>query len=231
MGTAHFDTDGYAILPMFDPALVRDAQADISEHIDRLSGALYLPFEESCPDAPLARRLDRIWKTDRSQASLLRQAICTDAHRGPRLRALAEAPQLLHTAEMLAGQAIGGRIARVRASIGVFPEHQQAWHSDVSTDDGTDCATVRITAWIPLSDTGPGKGGIELIPGRRTAPLRHRQDKAGYSIDEPDLIRLPRAKPVCPAGHVLFLDRFTPHRSLPPGSDVRFALVVWMKGA
>lgn len=231
MGKAHFETDGYAIVPMFHADLVRDAQADISDHIDRVSDALYLPFEESRPEAPLARRLDRIWKSDRSQANLLRMAICTDAHRGPRLRALAQAPHLLHTAEALAGQALGSPIARVRASIGVFPEHLHAWHSDVSQDDGTNCASVRVTAWIPLSDVGPDRGGLEIIRGRRTAPLPHRQEKAGQSIDDLDLMHLPRARPACPAGHVLFLDRFTPHRGLPPGPDARFALVVWMKAA
>jgi predicted 2-oxoglutarate/Fe(II)-dependent dioxygenase YbiX len=37
--------------------------------------------------------------------------------------------------------------------------------------------------------------------------------------------------PACPAGSVLFLDRFTPHRSLPVTGEARFALVIWMKAA
>ncbi len=187
--TGQFKTDGYAVLPVFDPERVRAAERDISDHIDRLSHALHLPFETSHPDAPLGERLDRISAHDRSQANLLRIALCTDAHRGPRLH---------------------------------------AWHSDVSADDGTDCGGVRISAWLPLSDAGPETGGLELIPGRRTAPMAHRGEQA-HVIDAAQLDRLPRVRPACPAGHVLFLDRFTPHRSLPPGPQARFALVIWMK--
>ena len=52
----------------------------------------------------------------------------------------------------------------------------------------------------------------------------------GYKIAEERLIGLPRIQPSCPAGSALFLDRFTPHRTLPT-TDARFALVVWMKAA
>jgi len=225
---AQFEKDGYTVLPMFDPALVRAAEADIAEHIDRLSHALYLPFEKSCPDAPIGQRLERIWKSDRSQANLLRIALCTDAHRGPRLRALAEAAHLVDTAECLTGMPLEGQVVRVRASIGVFPEHKHGWHSDVSTDDGTHCGRVQITAWLPLSDAGANSGGLELIPGRREAPLHHGGAQE-HIIDESQLDRLPRVRPHCPAGHALFLDRFTPHRTLPAGPSARFALVIWMK--
>lgn len=223
-----FREHGYAALPVFDPTLVTAAQADISEHIDRLSHALYLPFEKSHPDAPLGQRLDRIWQEERSQANLLRLAICTDAHRGPRLQALVQAPELKEAAEQLCERSLDGQVVRLRASIGVFPEHRHEWHSDVAIDDGTSCGRVRITGWIPLADAGPEQGGLEIVPGRRDAPLPHRKDRA-YSIDECELAGLARIQPSCPAGSVLFLDRFTPHRTLPAGPQARFALVIWMK--
>jgi hypothetical protein len=50
----------------------------------------------------------------------------------------------------------------------------------------------------------------------------------GYEIPEWRLAGLPRVQPECPAGTALFLDRFTPHRTLPMRAT-RFALVVWMK--
>lgn len=228
MNRASYAADGYEVVPVFDPASVEAARGDIAEQIDRLSHALYLPFEESFPQVPLGRRLDRLWKQERSQANLLRTAVCTDAHRGPRLQALANAPALRDAAEELGGRPLGGSVARVRASIGVFPEHLHQWHSDVARDDGTSCGRVWITAWIPLSDAGPESGGLELISGRRLAPLPHRQDR-GFTIDDCDLANLPRIRPVCPVGSVVFLDRFTPHRSLPVSGDARFALVVWMK--
>jgi hypothetical protein len=131
-------------------------------------------------------------------------------------------------AERLGGRRIGGRIERVRASIGVFPEEAHGWHSDVARDDGTSCGRVAVTAWIPLSDAGPAGGGLEVSPGRRSEPLPHREDR-GFTIDEAVLGDRPRIRPSVPAGSVLFLDRFTPHRALPPGPTARFALVVWMK--
>lgn len=225
-----FRDQGYATVPLFDPGMIVAAQADIAEHIDRVSRALYLPFEESWPDAPLGTRLDRIWQDDRGRANLLRLAVCTDAHRGPRLQAIANAANLRSMAEHLAGRAIAGTVLRIRASIGVFPEHKHKWHSDVAIDDGSSCGRVCITAWIPLCDAGPDQGGLEVAVGRRGAPLEHIRDR-GYSIDEAQLVGLPRVQPSCPAGSVLFLDRFTPHRSLPAGQEARFALVIWMKAA
>lgn len=220
---------GYAAVPLFDRDLVLAAQADIAEHIDRVARALYLPFEQSCPDAPLGERIDRIFVHERSVANLLRVAICTDAHRGPRLQAIANDPRLIDAAEALCGRALSGKIARVRASIACFPEHRHAWHSDVARDDGTGCGKVVVTAWIPLSDAGPDSGGLEIAARRQPAPLASQGDN-GFEIPEWRLAGLPRVQPECPAGTALFLDRFTPHRTL-PARATRFALVVWMKAA
>ncbi|WP_447765152.1 hypothetical protein [Sphingopyxis panaciterrae] len=220
---------GFAAAPLFDRDLVLAAQADIAEHIDRVSRALYLPFEHSCPDAPLGERIDRIFAHERSVANLLRVAICTDAHRGPRLQAIANDPRLIETAEEISSRALSGKIVRVRASIACFPEHRHAWHSDVARDDGTGCGKVVVTAWIPLTDAGPGSGGLEIAAGRQPAPLGE-QVADGFEIPEWRLANLPRVQPLCPAGTALFLDRFTPHRTL-PARRTRFALVVWMKAA
>ncbi|WP_305858989.1 hypothetical protein, partial [Klebsiella pneumoniae] len=134
---ALFAGQGYAAVPLFDPELVRAAEADIAEHIDRVARALYLPFEQSCPEAPLSARIDGVFAHERSVANLLRVAACTDAHRGPRLQALANDPRLIGTAERLGGRKLSGKIARVRASVACFPEHRHAWHSDVARNDGT----------------------------------------------------------------------------------------------
>lgn len=58
---------------------------------------------------------------------------------------------------------------------------------------------------------------------------------AGYELAEifpRDIMdgRGPVALP-CPAGSALFLDRFTPHRTIPTSGDDRFALVVWFNTA
>lgn len=229
VSAAQFAKEGYAAVPIFDPTLVRAAAGDIAKHIDRVARALYLPFEQSCPDAPLGERIDQVYVKERSVANLLRVAVCTDAHRGERLQALANDPRLIEAAEELSGRALTGKIVRVRASIACFPEHRHAWHSDVARDDGTGCGKVVVTAWIPLSDAGPESGGLEVAAGRQPAPLASEGDD-GYEIPEWRLAGLPRARPACPAGTALFLDRFTPHRTLPTKAT-RFALVVWMKAA
>lgn len=226
---ALFAEQGHAAVALLDPELVRAAEADIAEHIDRVAQALYLPFEQSCPDAPLSGRIDAVFAHERSVANLLRIAVCTDAHRGPRLQALANDARLIETAERLGGRKLSGKIARVRASVACFPEHRHTWHSDVARDDGTGCGKVLVTAWIPLSDAGPANGGLEIAAGRQPAPLASEGDD-GFEIPEWRLAGLPRVQPDCPAGTVLFLDRFTPHRTLPARST-RFALVVWMKAA
>lgn len=224
-----FAGQGYAAVPLFDPEIVRAAADDIAEHVDRVSRALYLPFEQSCPNAPLSERIDRVCAHERSVANLLRVAVCTDAHRGRRLQALANDARLIETAERLGGRALAGKIVRVRASIACFPEHRHAWHSDVARDDGTGCGKVAVTAWIPLSDAGPESGGLEIAAGRQPAPLASDGDD-GFEIPEWRLAGLPRVHPKCPAGTVLFLDRFTPHRTL-PARATRFALVIWIKAA
>ena len=226
---ARFAEQGHAAVPLFDPELVRGARADIAGHIDRVSRALYLPFDQSCPDAPLNERIYRVFAHERSVANLLRVAVCTDAHRGPRVQALVNDPRRIDTAERLGGRALSGKIARVRASIACFPEHRHAWHSDVARDDGTGCGKVVVTAWIPLSDAGTESGGLEVAAARQPAPLAS-EGEDGFEIPEWRLAGLPRVQPECPAGTVLFLDRFTPHRTL-PARTTRFALVVWMKAA
>lgn len=229
MSTETFTEQGYAALPLFDRDLILAAREDIAEHIDRVSRALYLPFEQTAPDAPLTERIDRIFAHERSVANLLRVAVCTDAHRGARLQTLANAPRLVKTAEDLCGRRLAGKIVRVRASIACFPEHRHAWHSDVARDDGTGCGKVLVTAWIPLGDAGPDSGGLEVVAARQPAPLGE-QTSDGFEIPDYRLAGLPRVRPHCPAGTVLFLDRFTPHRTL-PARATRFALVVWMKAA
>ena len=145
------------------------------------------------------------------------------------MQALINDPRLIETAERLGGRKLSGKIARVRASIACFPEHRHAWHSDVARDDGTGCGKVVVTAWIPLSDAGPASGGLEIAAGRQPAPLAS-EGNDGFEIPEWRLADLPRVRPECPAGTALFLDRFTPHRTLPTRAT-RFALVVWMKAA
>lgn len=223
-----FRRDGYAVVPVFRPQEVRAALADIADHLDRMAEALHAPFEQSRPHLPPTERLNAVAQTERAYANLLRMAVLTDAHRGPALSRLAQSPLLKAAAEQIAGRALGATTVRVRASLSAFPEHRHAWHSDVAIDDGSDCGRLTITAWIPLADVGPQSGGLEIATGRHAAPFAHVR-ASDFHIEDEAIAHLPRAQPACRAGEVLFLDRFTPHRTLPNPGPGRFALVVWMK--
>ncbi|PEQ13668.1 hypothetical protein B2G71_04920 [Novosphingobium sp. PC22D] len=230
MSIDRFRNEGYTVAPVFDPALVAAAEQDIAAHIDRIAHALYRPIADTFPGEPLARRLDRIHRMDRSLADLLRIAVCTDAQHGPHMQELVRSPELVRTAERLAGVPIDGKVVRVRAAIESFERKLHRWHSDVALLDGSDCGRVRITAWIPLRSVTPSTGALDVAPGRREQPLPHHRTD-GFAIDACDLAGAEVASPSCPAGSALFLDRFTPHRSRPLRGPARFALVVWMKSS
>ncbi len=225
-----FETDGFALRPVFAPAVIESLQAEVLAHIDRVARALYLPFEASEPGAPLAERLDRVAARDRSYANLLRLAACTDAHRAPAFTRVAADETLGLCIEEFLGAEADGFIMRLHANVSGLAPERQRWRSDVVLNDGSPCSGIRLTCWIPLMDAGPDTGGLELIAGRRTTPLPHARDSGRFEISESDLRDLPRVQPFCAAGSVLFLDRYTPHRALPNHSGrARWSLLIWIK--
>ncbi len=226
-----FERDGYDVRAVFSPAEITALQDDITAHIDRVAHALYAPFELSEPRAPFAERLNRVAAHDPSYANLLRLAVCTDGHLSPWIERMAKHPELQRQVSALLPTASIGYSMRLRASIPRIPEARRSWHSDVAIDDEADCSKVRLACWIPLMDAGPDSGGIEIVPGRRAAPLAHHNDGAGrYSIPDAVLCDLPRAQLSCPVGSVIFLDSFVPHRGLPNTSGhERWSLVIWFR--
>lgn len=78
--------------------------------------------------------------------------------------------------------------------------------------DGTLCSLVTLTAWIPLTDTGPETAGLELAIGKRHAQFPHVQDTGAFVIPEsltPWTPKRPRR-----AGWLL-MDHDPPHRAAP----------------
>ncbi len=220
----NFARDGFTVRPVFDPALVQSAEADIVALTDRVAHALYMPFEQSRPDVLLRNRLNDVAAQEASVAHLLATAICTDAHRGPRISALAQSTALFLAAQNLVDRPLVGSIARIRASIAALPSFDHGWHSDVAIDDGSECGSVVVTAWLPLSDDG----GLEVAASRLDAPLPHGREPGAMGIAGEAIDGLPLTRAVCPVGSAVFLDRFTPHRTV-AAIRSRFALVVWFK--
>jgi hypothetical protein len=222
---------GFVAAPVFSPAEIEALRADVTAHIDRVAHALHLPFAASRPEAGFAERLEAIARDDQSHANLLRVALCTDAHRGPRFTRLIEEGRLQARAAEIAGVALGEPVIRLRANVPTLSRLRHGWHSDVSqigTDPGS---RIRIACWLPLMDSGPDSGGLEFVVGMRDAPIAHEMGR-DFEIPEAAIEGLPRAAPHCAMGDCLFMDRFTPHRALPNHSDAaRLALVMWLKEA
>lgn len=224
--------EGYEVAPLFAPEVVLSLREDVTEHIDRVARALHVPFDRSEPDAPFAARLERVARHDQSYADLLRIAVCTDAHRGVRISKLLEDPAIRAKAEAFAGVRLNGAVMRIRANVPALTKKRHGWHSDVAMINARDdCGRVCITCWVPLMDSGPHNGGLEVAVGRRQAPLPHIRER-GFEIPDKVMESLPKANVHCPIGSALFLDRFTPHRALANATEeARLAAVVWFKAA
>lgn len=224
-----FATKGYAICPVLPPEEVVALREDVTDQIDRVARALHLPFEKSEPDAPFAERLERIARKERTYADLLRLAVATDAHRGPRILPMMEDRRIRDRAEALAGCTLGKPVMRLRINVPTLAARRHPWHSDRIFESDDESCKVRITCWIPLMDAGPGNGGLELIPGKRDAAIPHIRE-GRFLIPDDAVAGLPTVQADCPIGSALFLDRYTPHRALPNDSDgARIALVIWLK--
>ncbi len=199
--------------------------------MDGVARALCKPFEDSRPDLGIERRLDAIAETDRSYAELLLSAACTDAHRRPELQALVDSPALRSRVEMAMKAPLGATTVRLRANVPSLPHRRQPWHSDVARNDGSPCARIRLTAWIPLSDVHSDNGTLEVAEGLRDGPVPHDNSSGRFLIPD-ELVGDRRHVIVCGAGSAVLLDRYTPHRAVPNRStDARWSLVVWIKAA
>jgi ectoine hydroxylase-related dioxygenase (phytanoyl-CoA dioxygenase family) len=88
-----------------------------------------------------------------------------------------------------------------------------------------------MACWIPLVDATEANGTLEVLPGVYDQPYPHEQTQDGTFYIRDD--NLPDASPItlpCPAGDVVFLDRFVPHRTLPNRtSTIRWNVVMWVK--
>ena len=230
---AAFDGAGWVVRPVLDGAEVRALRAAVAAHIDRVVDGLLVPGHETHPDAGLDDRLERIARgDDPSLAALLATAVGTDAHRDPAIASLIDHPAVVAAVRDLTGREADGGTVRVRCNVPSLPNRREPWHTDVVVDDGLPCSRVRTTCWIPLADVGSGTGGLEVVSGRRDTAPAHEPTGAGLSIPETDLGAGERASVDCPAGSAVFLDRFTPHRTLAADHGrVRWSAVLWLRHA
>ena len=221
---------GYAVgTGIFTPAEIHQMQTGIMETINRLARGFLTPYETSCPELPLAERLERVAQHDRAYAVALIHGVFADAHHDPRLAGLAEHPRLMDAVTRLAASwQITGHIIRVRVNIPSFPQTRSPWHQDATNQD----SPIVLACWMPLVDATAVNGTLEVLPGVYEEPYLHQQTAEGkFYLPQEVLPDTPPLTLPCPAGDVLFLDRFLPHRTLPNQTTaIRWSLVMWLKG-
>jgi Phytanoyl-CoA dioxygenase (PhyH) len=219
---------------IFSPDEIQQLHTSLTETTNRLARGFLTPFVASLPDLPLEDRLERVAQQDRAYAYALLHGIFADAQQDPRIAGLAAHPCLMHHVQRLvAPRTIIGHVIRVRVTMPAFPLKRSPWHQDVTDHTGPDgtYSPVALACWMPLVDATPENGALEVIPGTYEAPYPHQQTEDGQVCIAPErLPDTPRRTLPCPAGDVLFLDRFLPHRTLPNQTTrIRWALVMWVK--
>jgi len=221
---------GYAIgTEIFTPAEIHQLQTGITETINRIARGFLTPYETSCPELPFTERLERVAQQDRAYAVALVHAVFADAHRDPRIAGLAAHPRLLDAVtRLVAPRQITGQVIRIRVNIPSFPQTRSPWHQD-ATDHRS---SIVLAGWIPLVDATYANGTLEVLPGEYEKPYPHQQIADGkFSISQEVLPDVPPLTLACPAGDVLFMDRFLPHRTLPnQTTTIRWSIVMWVKG-
>lgn len=227
-------TEGFTLVPgLLMPDVITRLRGAIEDTIDRVARAMLTPYETSCPGLPLEERLEQVARRDRAYASALLQAVMADAHRDPRVGALASYPDLSSTVSVaLAPEIATGHVIRTRAAIPAFSSRISPWHQDVTRpNEKTGCARVRLACWIPLADVDETTGALEVMPGTWEAPCRHVvRDDGHFEIPDDALPTGERRVLPMRAGDVLLLDRFVPHRARPTaGLRGRWAVVMWVK--
>ncbi|MCB0083195.1 MAG: phytanoyl-CoA dioxygenase family protein, partial [Caldilineaceae bacterium] len=97
--------------------------------------------------------------------------------------------------------------------------HVVPWHQDAGVMMPEAEGSNVITCWLPLGDATVEMGCMEALPGvHNQGYLRHK--KEGGTTSDPTM--MPDVKPLaleCRKGDVVFMNRFTPHRSTPNRSE------------
>ncbi len=97
--------------------------------------------------------------------------------------------------------------------------HGVPWHQDAAVMMKEAENSNVITCWLPLTLSNRDRGCLQVLSGvSQLGYLTHQ--KEGGTMIVPDI--MPDSEPVyleCDRGDIVFLSRYTPHRSLPNLSD------------
>ncbi len=204
--------------------------AEYSEFIDRRARALAAEgkVKELCEGEPFERRAACLY----AQSPDIMKQMDIMEMRGPATFAFLRNERLLDAVESLVGPEITcSPIQHIRAKPPAAASGEGAgfynvpWHQDAGvTWEEADNSDI-VTCWIPLTDATVENGCMEVMPGAWKLGYLKHQAEGGTTI-RPDLLPTipPRAVPVRKGG-IVFMHRWTPHRSTPNFTDgVRWSI-------
>ncbi|MCZ7644880.1 MAG: phytanoyl-CoA dioxygenase family protein [Planctomycetota bacterium] len=227
---AKFEEDGFLILEnVLSDAELLPVEAGITAWIDKKARDLQAGghLKNLHEHEDFAHRYARIY------------AECRDIGGGldlmhsyiPELFAFLRNPKLMETVKGLVGpEILCNPIQHLRAKppaqgIADGQKMNVPWHQDSAvTWEEADRSNI-VTTWIPLVNTNAQNGCMEVIPGaHKLGQLEHQAE--GGTMIKPEV--MPATKPVraeIPRGGLIFMSRFTPHRSTDNMTDgVRWSL-------
>ena len=181
-----------------------------------------------CENLPFHKRLGALYP----QTPEITDGLDIMYARGPEIFAFLRNPRLLDAVATLIGPEITcNPIQHIRAKppatnsgtgTGFF---NVPWHQDAGVAWEEADASDIVTCWLPLVDATVENGCMEVMPGAWKRGFLEHQAEGGTTI-RPDLLPdiAPRAVPVRKGG-VIFMHRYTPHRSTPNFTDsVRWSI-------
>lgn len=201
--------------------------ADLAPVIDEYSGwvdrrARELAAEgkvtELHEDAPFERRFALLY----AQSQEMSVGLDIMLARGPAIFAFLHNERLLDAVESIIGPELTcSPIQHVRAKPPVLPSGGDSkfyivpWHQDAGVTWWEADDSDILTCWIAVTDATVENGCMEVMPGAWKGGYLEHQAEGGTTIKphlRPEIP--PRAVPVKKGG-VIFMHRYTPHRSTP----------------
>ena len=229
---------GFVMVPnVFEPADLQPLRAEMTDVIHTAAIGLKAAGKISSlyEDEPFERRLTRIMAESEEVIHAL-TGKGGGGHSGKAFFELITHEKLLTRIESLVGpEIVGSSVYRIRAKVpgydrGVVPWHQDSGYFNPFCDD-----KLIVTCWIPLVDTTPENGCLQVLPYCRSDGVveHHRGGPNGYLAIKDE--NLPAGEAVTvpmPAGGVLFMTNCTPHMSTAHQVDiVRWAIDVRYQSA
>ena len=181
-----------------------------------------------CADMPFDRRFGALY----AQTPEIGEGLDIMQARGRAMFAFLHNARLLNAVEALLGPEITcNPIQHIRAKPPAANSgsgtgfYNVPWHQDAGVAWEEADASDIITCWLPLVDATVENGCMEVMPGAWKRGFLEHQAEGGTTI-RPDLLPdiAPRPVPVRKGG-VIFMHRYTPHRSTPNYTDtVRWSI-------